>query len=528
MSKLDNVINILYNRIISKGFENSQDDPNGGWDANAKIWRPHDSYEGDDQTIGYGIKLTPGSSQVVDNIIKRIKNFGGLTDDQAKAAVKSLLPKYIKQAANAYNKRFGKNAWDELSDESQAFLTDYEYNVKGGLATFQNLMDGFHSGDTSKMKKHYIRKGLKSRNQTMFNALNDIIYGNNIYRIKPQNQLYYPTANGSWLDDVSGTEEEYRNRVDAFFHNWLKSKNPDLYKRYVVDHVNNAVTTNAYQRARQKFLVKSGINNARAHYLGTVLDVPLNEISDDQLKRQGITRNTSVQQNSRTPISVNKSTSNIVRRQPISRQNTYKQQQLNLPDINYILQMPEIEPIDTTIPQQVPYGVMDEFASPTLPSVETPNISIKARDINTSMPDITPPDVNYETPIKVVGTSIQKPSNIQEKQQEQTPNSSNPVTNNYTNKTVQNTQKNISIPQRDVSNDIPQKSVTDVIPNRIVVNNVSGLNRKTKRLLKRKQKAENKKLNNPMTAYNSFIEELQRVNESIQGAEEDIRESQKY
>lgn len=75
---------------VIRKFENSQDNPHGGFDRSSKRWFPHKSVEGGTPTIAYGHKMKPG------------ENFSkGLSEDEA---VK-LLTKDIESVLSALKKK---------------------------------------------------------------------------------------------------------------------------------------------------------------------------------------------------------------------------------------------------------------------------------------------------------------------------------------------------------------------------------------------------------------------------------------
>ncbi len=76
---------------VIKKFENSQDNPRGGYNKAKKLWFPHRSVEGGSDTIAYGHKLQKG------------EDFSrGITEDEAMA----LLQKDINAKINVAKSRF--------------------------------------------------------------------------------------------------------------------------------------------------------------------------------------------------------------------------------------------------------------------------------------------------------------------------------------------------------------------------------------------------------------------------------------
>lgn len=85
----------LLNKAVNiiKAFENSKNNPRGGYNKQLKKWFPHKSLEGGADTIAYGHKLQPG------------EDFSkGLTDDEAEKLLEKDINRTIQTA-----KRFMKN-----------------------------------------------------------------------------------------------------------------------------------------------------------------------------------------------------------------------------------------------------------------------------------------------------------------------------------------------------------------------------------------------------------------------------------
>lgn len=138
-------------------IENSKDNPNGGWSKTKEIWEPHDSREGGEKTIAYGLKLQKDTS----NPVKRrwvdiVSERGYLTDSEAEEMLGDLALSYMNEAKKAYNKRTkDNNSWDELSHKSQSILTDFQYNP--GLYNFKKLIHGFNTEDLNEISSQYKR-----------------------------------------------------------------------------------------------------------------------------------------------------------------------------------------------------------------------------------------------------------------------------------------------------------------------------------------------------------------------------------
>lgn len=140
-----------------KETENSKNDPDGGWDEVNKIWKPHDSKEGGEKTIAYGLKLqkdtpNPVKKKWVDKVNKK----GYVTDSEAEEMLGDLALSYMNEAKKSYNRRTKNNsAWDELSPKSQSILTDFQYNP--GLYIFKDLIHGFNTENLEEINSQYKR-----------------------------------------------------------------------------------------------------------------------------------------------------------------------------------------------------------------------------------------------------------------------------------------------------------------------------------------------------------------------------------
>lgn len=156
-----------------RALENSKDNPNGGWDAKKGVWYPHKSKEGGAKTIGYGIKLSNG-----DKWAKLANEQGYLTDSQVEEALIDMSGRYWESAGKVYDSKYGKGAWAQLSPKEQSILTDYEYNVKGGLKTFPKFMEAIHNRDINKMLAESTRKSgdkpMLLRNAYIANDINSL------------------------------------------------------------------------------------------------------------------------------------------------------------------------------------------------------------------------------------------------------------------------------------------------------------------------------------------------------------------
>ena len=158
-------------------LENNKANPSGGYNKRAGRWYPHDSFEGGAQTIAYGIKLSNGLPWA-----KLAQKQGYLTDAQAEEALQEMSGQYYDNAKKVYDKQFGEGEWDKLNWKQQSILTDYEYNVAGGLKKFPALMRATREGDIDTMLKESSRSSggrpLKNRNAYIaadIDALRDLL-----------------------------------------------------------------------------------------------------------------------------------------------------------------------------------------------------------------------------------------------------------------------------------------------------------------------------------------------------------------
>ena len=110
--------------------------------------------------IGFGNKLTP----------KQVLEFSeGVTEAKAIDMMKSAFEEKKKYAAKYIDEEYGKGTFKKLDPASQVILTDYQYNVRGGISTFKNFAKGVVNKDKDLMLKEYVRysgkKPLGQRNK---------------------------------------------------------------------------------------------------------------------------------------------------------------------------------------------------------------------------------------------------------------------------------------------------------------------------------------------------------------------------
>jgi hypothetical protein len=113
-------------------FENSKDDPNGGYNKQLKKWFPHKSLEGGSDTIGYGHKIQAGENfskgLTDDEAIKLLNKDVNRTIDIAKKFMKNFetFPLTIKIAIiNAGFRGFGKKG--DLGPETMKLLDQHKF-----------------------------------------------------------------------------------------------------------------------------------------------------------------------------------------------------------------------------------------------------------------------------------------------------------------------------------------------------------------------------------------------------------------
>jgi len=125
---------------IIKQFENSMNNPNGGYNKSKKLWFPHKSLEGGSATIGYGHKIQPNENFskgiTDDDAIKLLEKDTGKKIDLAKKHIKTFdsLPLTVRIATiNAlYRGDMGPKTIELLSqnkfaDAGKEYLNHREY-----------------------------------------------------------------------------------------------------------------------------------------------------------------------------------------------------------------------------------------------------------------------------------------------------------------------------------------------------------------------------------------------------------------
>ena len=138
--------------VSNYSFQEYQDDLRAqenlslkGWDSKRQLWFPTPAPEKNGGfDIGYGHKIKKG------------ENFSkGLTDDQVNNLFAKDLDVKFKAAKSTFNRQNLSRSWDELNEQEQILLGDYQYN--GVLGDFKKLMKAVANKDKDSMLKEYVR-----------------------------------------------------------------------------------------------------------------------------------------------------------------------------------------------------------------------------------------------------------------------------------------------------------------------------------------------------------------------------------
>ena len=137
-----------------------------GYDPETELWYPTKAPE-----EGGGYDIFGGHK------VGKYEDFSeGITTEQGHAQMRKDFESKKKNAAKYINKTYGEGTFESLPIYSQAILTDYEYNVKGGIGTFKNFARGVVKNDKDLMLKEYVRysdgKPLGRRNDMTLNWIN--------------------------------------------------------------------------------------------------------------------------------------------------------------------------------------------------------------------------------------------------------------------------------------------------------------------------------------------------------------------
>jgi hypothetical protein len=131
------------------------------------MWYPHASVEGGADTIAYGHKLTPN-----DSALKR-----GISEDQALKLQEQDVLRNQATAKKQVDKKYGPGTFDNLPQDSQMLLVDYQYNL-GTLSGFPSFVKATVEGDKEKMLAEHKRFGagkpLTKRNEWTVNVINNM------------------------------------------------------------------------------------------------------------------------------------------------------------------------------------------------------------------------------------------------------------------------------------------------------------------------------------------------------------------
>jgi hypothetical protein len=139
---------------VKKGYKNG-------------MWYPHASVEGGADTIAYGHKLTPN-----DSALRR-----GITEDQALKLQEQDVLRNQALAKKQVDKKYGTGTFDNLPQDSQMLLVDYQYNL-GTLSGFPSFVKATVEGNKEKMLAEHKRFGagqpLTKRNEWTANVINNM------------------------------------------------------------------------------------------------------------------------------------------------------------------------------------------------------------------------------------------------------------------------------------------------------------------------------------------------------------------
>jgi putative chitinase len=118
-----------------------------GYDPETGLWYPHKAPE-----EGGGYDIFGGHK------IGEHEDFSeGITTEQGHAQMRKDFESKKKNASKYIDKTYGEGTFEGLPVYSQALLTDYEYNVAGGIGKFPNFAKGVVNNDKDLMLKEYVR-----------------------------------------------------------------------------------------------------------------------------------------------------------------------------------------------------------------------------------------------------------------------------------------------------------------------------------------------------------------------------------
>ena len=183
---------------IQKPFLHAVENPkNKGYDS---IFQRYYAYSAIEDfftlDIGDGLKLTEAANPKLLKIYNSQTDERGLhyiTKEQHDNAINQRLSIDYDNSKTAYNRiikeTFGEyNAWDKLNAKEKAYLMDFEYNVKGGVATFPNLMKAMFKKDVEAIKNESLRYEIKRDKNG--NVISKEPLGRNKEMLKRAEELY--------------------------------------------------------------------------------------------------------------------------------------------------------------------------------------------------------------------------------------------------------------------------------------------------------------------------------------------------
>lgn len=210
----------------------------GGWDKNREVWVPHKSFESGYKTIGYGLKLTPGSE-----VKKLVDRQGFLTEAQEEYFRTNNVKKSHTKAKQVYENLYGEDSFEDLHYKTQSLLTDKEYNVRKGLKEWPGLMNSVNNTDIPSIRDNIVTKArnpktkklevLKGRNDDFLKDIDSLEMG--IYPIKLGNHSYSgetsnpPESVSLWDKLYKAYSEGARMARDARIGNPAAQMVRDLY-----------------------------------------------------------------------------------------------------------------------------------------------------------------------------------------------------------------------------------------------------------------------------------------------------------
>ena len=187
-----------------------------GWDPKTKLWKPYPAPEkGGGYDIGPGLKLS--------GLSKKRDWYKGITTEEMNTMMKKIFEEKKKYASNYINKTYGKGTFENLSVPQQIILTDYQYNVAGGIEEFPNFAKGVVNNDVDLMLKEHVRtsdgKPLGRRNQFTVDWINR-------YFAKKQEEALPKKYKGGALPQAqSGVQvpRDKRKAFNKFLDDWAES-----------------------------------------------------------------------------------------------------------------------------------------------------------------------------------------------------------------------------------------------------------------------------------------------------------------